>query len=331
MAAHPDPEPDPAALLRAVQRWGRHSLSYSILQPGMQYFGSDSRGWIGFRRRLGQAIVLGDPVCPPEERAALLQDFVRRYPLCMFMQCGAATVEVLRPLGFRATPVGVENDIDTQHFSLEGKPKRDLRHYRNKAVEGGVTVAEEPDTQELRRELRPISDSWLPMKSWWQHELEFLARPYVPEPEPGVRIFVGRIDGRAAGFVVLDPMYDHGTPCGYCVTLLRHYPDAPEGTVDYVNLTVIEQFRKEGIPLLSLGVSPFHEMEALAAAHGKGLATAYWAFLCMREYGTPIYHFKGLSFHKSRYRAAEFPVYAALRPPLGLWPLLASARACRMV
>jgi lysylphosphatidylglycerol synthetase-like protein (DUF2156 family) len=325
------PEPDPATLLEALRRWGGHSLAYSILQPGMAYFGSAADGWIAYRLRLGQAVALGDPVCAPESRQPLIERFVAVYPRCMFMQVGEATMGHLRPLGFRAVPVGVENAIATAGFSLEGRSKRDLRHYRNKAVSGGVEVREEQDTRALRLELKPISDAWLPMKSWWQHELEFLARPYALEPEPDVRLFTGRIGGRAVGFVVLDPIYRDGAPIGYCVSLLRHYPDAPEGTVDYINLEVIARFREEGLPLLSLGVSPFHDMPALAAAHGRGLFAAYVAFCCTRDYGSPIYHFKGLSFHKSRYRAEPSPVFAALRPPLGLWPLLASARACRMV
>jgi len=297
----------------------------------MEHFGAPESGLLAYRRALGQCVVLGDPLCPPAAAPALLADFSARHRRAVFMQVGETTARHLRGLGYHATPVGVENEIAVATYDLVGKRKQDLRHYRNKARRASIDVREETDTLELRRALQPVSDSWLPLKSWHARELEFLARPYLPQPEPGVRIFTARQGEVILGFVVLDPMYEAGQCRGYVVTLLRHAHGAPEGTVDHINLHVIERLREEGIPLLSLGVSPFHRMSELVRAHGLGLPTAYIGFLLMHHFGNPLYHFRGLSFHKSRYRARETPVFTCLRPPIGVWPLVASARACRMI
>lgn len=314
----------------ALRSYGSHSLAYAILQPGMEYFG-DERGVIAYRRRLGRSIVLGDPVCPRERLHGLVARFYERSPYAFYMQIHRATVDALQPFGYWATPVGVEDEIDTGAFSIDGKRKRDLRHYRNKALKGGVVVTEEADTPALRAELEPVSRDWLPLKSRHGRELGFLARPFVLAPEPDVRLWVARIDGAPAGFTVYDPMYLEGEINGYTVTILRHLKDSPEGTVDYINLCAIDQLRSEGIRLLSLGVSPFHCMPEHARREGRGNLLAYLALMTMNRWGDPIYHFRGLSFHKSRYRAQEVPVFCAGRGMIPVGPLIASARATGMV
>jgi len=313
-----------------LRQHGRHSLAYSTCQPAMGYWESEG-GFAAYRTTLGQHSFLGDPVCRPEEKADFLRQLVNVFPSALFMQIHRDTADLLKAGGYYITPVGVENEIDTASFSLFGKRKADLRHYRNKAVESGVVVAEVADTPALRASLQPVSAAWLPKKSWLQRELEFLARPFVETTEPDVRIFTGSVDGIVIAFVILDPMYDQGAISGYTVTILRHYPDAPEGSVDFIVLHVIEVFAREGVPLLSLGVSPFHHLEELARIYGRGSLPVYWLYLALREWGNSIYHFRGLSFHKSRYRAREVPVFTAIPGPVGLWSVYASARACRML
>ena len=322
---------DRDVLHRLLKAHGSHSLAYATLQPGMGYWGDPNMGYVAFRRSVGRHVFLGDPVCAPEALSAFLAAVVGAFPGCLFMQINEATASALRNLGHYVTPVGVENDIDTATFSLSGKKKADLRHYKNRAQAGGVSVAEAQDSVALRTVLRPICDAWLPLKSWIGHELEFLARPFVDEPEWGTRIFTGQIGERYIAFIVVDPIYHGGIIAGYTVSILRHLPDAPEGSVDAIILEVIRQCASEGISRVSLGVSPFYEIESLARTWGYGALPVYGLYLALRRWGNPIYHFKGLSFHKSRYRAQETPVFTAAPGPVSLWPLYASARACRML
>ena len=321
----------PPFLLDILHQYASHSLAWSCLQPRMRFFGEANIGLIPYRTWMGQCVVLGDPLCAPDQMQVLLEPFLQQHRNALFMQIHHRTAVLLKTRGYHATPVGVENEIDTATFELSGKRKRDLRHYRNKARQGIVTVSEETDCRPLREELDAVSDAWLPMKSWFSRELEFLARPFQLEPEPEVRVFVGRIAGRAGAFTILDPMYGSGRILGYTVTILRHCPDAPEGAVDAINLFAIERLRAEGVPVLSLGISPFYHMPEQAAREGRGKPAPYWLYRALYHWGGPIYHFKGLSFHKSRYRAREVPMFTAIRAPLGLLPLYASARVCKML
>jgi lysylphosphatidylglycerol synthetase-like protein (DUF2156 family) len=322
---------DPGRRLSLVRQYGGHSLAYACLQPAMRYCGDAEAGFAACRKNFGQYTFLGDPICEPTRRRGFLENLVRQFPNALFMQIHEDTARCLADLGYAITPVGVENEIDTTAFTLSGKRMADLRHYRNKARAGGVSVAEVSDSVALRAALQPISDAWLPQKSWFARELEFLARPFVSTPEPAVRIFTGRVRGQLAAFVILDPMFNQGLITGYTVSILRHLPHLPEGTVDFIVLHTIAALAAQAIPVLSLGVSPFYHMDHLALRHGRGRLPVYLLYRALSRWGDPIYHFRGLSFHKSRYRAREVPVFTAVRGPLGLWPLYASARACRML
>lgn len=322
---------DRQAVVSLLEQHGTHSLAYATLQPRMRYWGRADLGFAAFRKVLGQHVFLGDPICDAGALETLLGALRAEFPRSIFMQVQAPTADCLREHGYAITPVGVENDIATFEFDLGGKRKADLRHYRNRARAGGVVVHEEADTQDTRVRLQPVCDAWLPLKSWLAHELEFLARPFQTEPEPGTRIFTAHIEGQIVAFVVLDPMHRHGAIEGYTVSILRHLPHAPEGTVDAIVLTIIDVCAREGIPRVSLGVSPFHRIESLAQKTGHGALPVYGLYRALCRWGTPIYRFRGLSFHKSRYRARETPVYTAVRGPIGLWPVYASARACRML
>jgi lysylphosphatidylglycerol synthetase-like protein (DUF2156 family) len=318
-------------LLHLLKQHGSHSLAYATLQPGMGYWGHPSTGYAAYRRTLGQYTFLGDPVCAGESLGSFLAEVVAAFPGSLFMQIHQPTARALEGLGYRITPVGVENDIDTFTFSLAGKRKADLRHYRNKAQTAGITVSEASDSNTTRASLRTICDAWLPLKSWINRELEFLARPFLQSPEPGTRIFTARIGNALVAFVVLDPIFEDKEVVGYSVSILRHLPEAPEGCVDAIVLEIIRRCAAEGVARLSLGVSPFHRIEEISRLDGRGALPVYGLYLALRRWGDPIYHFRGLSFHKSRYRARETPVYTAAPGPISLWPLYASARACRML
>ncbi len=322
---------DTPALHRLLRRHGTHSLAYATLQPDMRYWGHENVGYAAYRKSLGQYTFLGDPICPKHALDAFLSELITAFPDSLFMQIQWSAAQRLKQLGHYVTPVGVENEIDTGTFSLAGKRKADLRHYRNKARASNIQVCEECDSVTTRAALRPVCDAWLHLKSWLAHELEFLARPFQGEPEPGTRIFTSRIDDTIVAFVVLDPIYDNNMVTGYTVSLLRHLPDAPEGALDIIILKAIQQCAAEGIPHVNLGVSPFHHIEFLARESGYGAMPVYWLYRALRRWGDPIYHFRGLSFHKGRYRAREIPVYTAVPGPVSLWSLYTSARACRML
>lgn len=322
----------PPFLRDLLENYGADSLSYSCLQPDLNYYGSETQGIIAFRRRLGVTVALGNPLCASRDRAGLLAEFVSRFGRVIFAQVTGETAKDLRGLHLCATPMGVECNIELQHYDLVGRTKRDLRHYRNRARASAVVVVEEADTVEVRRDFSAITKAWITRKTVHSREIEFLIRPLSHEPERGTRLFVGRVDSQIVGFVIFDPIYRAGRLIGYAATIVRAYPGVPKGTLDFITLEAMDRFLSEDLQRLSLGVSPMYKMGESAQEHGRGALPLF--FLCRRLYHQrwqPIMNIRGLSFHKSRYRAHEKPIFVATTGSVGLWEMTALLRACRIV
>jgi lysylphosphatidylglycerol synthetase-like protein (DUF2156 family) len=317
-------------LFEMLRHHGSHSLAYSCLQPRLDYFQNGGPGVIAYRQSLGVSVALGDPLCAPDEIGELADAFLRERRGAAFAQISPRTAETLRDMGMYVTPMGVECEVDVQTFHTRGRKKQDLRHYRNKAVQGGLVVREEPDTPAIRESLVPISDAWRLTKTVKTREIEFLARPLSLTPEPDVRLFVGYVEEQPSAFVLFDPIYKDGMCEGYSAVILRSNSTAPEGALDYIIMQAIEQFREEGMARLSLGLSPCYMVKDLAKAQEKTARPLLWAFSTLYSRGRVIYNCKSLSFHKSRYRPRQVPMYAACRGPVGLWAMLATLRACRV-
>ena len=327
------PKVDEYALVRSyLERWGSQSLSYSAIQQDVSYHELAGVGIIPFRRGLGYTVALGNPLCAPLDRAKLIEDFRAAYPRTVFAQVDGEAVDTLRDSGYFCTPVGMDAMIDIPSFSLAGKAKRDLRHYLNRCSASEVRIREVQDTAAKRFELHQLSQRWLRTKKISSHELSFLIRPLSRDPEQGIRIFIAQQGSQTVGFVLFDPMYNQGSITGYTASILRALPNAPEGSLDAITLHALERFKLEGRTSLSLGVMPMHKMKDVAQKQAKGAIPLY--HVC-RALSTspwqPLTNMRGLSFHKSRYRPQEVPVFIATQSPIGLGSMTAVTRACGLL
>ncbi len=323
---------DADKLYELLTTYGSQSLSYSVTQPGLNYFGDPESGVIPFVQCWGTAVALGNPLCTPENAAQLCRRFLQKYPRALFAQVEGQAAHTLESLGLYVTPAGMDCHIDLRSFDLKGKTKRDLRHYRNRARAGSVVVGEAVDTAALRESLKPISSAWISKKRVHRRELAFLVRPFRFHPERDTRLFTAKIGSNTAGFVLFDPIYQHGTVAGYTAAILRALPDAPEGILDAIVLEAASQFRAEGSRCLSLGVAPLYGMQEAADTLDRGALPLYHASrLLYRMPWQPIMNVRGLSFHKSRYRPNQRPVFLAGTSRLGIPQMVILLRACGII
>ncbi len=112
------------------------------------------------------------------------------------------------------------------------------------------------------------SDEWRQGKTVKDREVRFVSPPFVPQPEPDVGIFTAHVGERLVGFVAFDPIYTEGRIVGYTANCLRAYPSAPDGVVDFVIVTAMAVFCREGIARLSLGGAPAYRVSELATSYG---------------------------------------------------------------
>ena len=296
---------------------GREALSYATLQQGMEYF-ICPLGYIAFTSvthpvfaRKTRRMVLSDPLCAPEDLRELVRQFLEFAPGCAFVVVSEQCAGVLRELGFRANCLGYEPELPIQTYNTKGNWKElDLiKRARNEAKREGIVIREASIENINREELDDLTRRWIGSKKVNDHEIWVYARRPVYGPEPDVRKFVAfEPNGHVAGYVFYDPMYRDGKVFGYSANISRCDEKRFGRLATAIHMTAMEQFKAEGRESLNLCLAPFVNLGAGKYNDDGGTSV----FLKASErFGNNIYNFKGLAFHKSKYRGAEKSLYFA--------------------
>jgi alpha-beta hydrolase superfamily lysophospholipase len=300
-----------------LKQHGGTSLAYATLQAGMEYF-IDETGYIAFTTvrhpvfsPKPRRITLADPVCAPRDRLRLVQKFLEDNPRASFGVISEDCAEALRGLGFKVNCLGYEPELPIQSYNTQGNWKElDLiKRARNEAKREGLTIREEDGASLKQANLAGVSARWIGSKKISDREIWLYARRPIFDHEPDVRKFVAYDrEGKAAGFAFYDPMYRDGKVYGYSANIVRCDEQRYGRLATAVHMEAIDTFRREGKEVLNLLLAPFVKLEL-----GKynDDFSARWMFKLSARFGNDIYNFKGLSFHKSKYRGVEKPLYCA--------------------
>ena len=301
-----------------LKRYGGESLAYATLQEGLEYF-IDDCGYIAFisvrhpvLARQGRRIALSDPICAPENSARLIQNFLNDHPYAGFAVISEQCAEVLRGLGFRINCLGYEPELPIQTYNTKGNWKElDLiKRARNEARREGLIIREEQKIEKVdRSQIAAISAKWLATKKVSDREIWIYARRPVLHYEEDVRKFLAYDrDGRVAGFVFYDPMYRDERIFGHAATIVRCDEARFGRLATAIHMEAMEKFRAEGAEVFNLCLAPFAKLDRGKYNDDFG---AKLFFQLSERYGNKIYNFQGLSFHKSKYRGSEKPLYFA--------------------
>lgn len=261
--------------------------------------------------RKPKAIVLTDPVCAPENLAALLKVFLEQYPAAAFGVISETCAQALRQFGFKANCVGYEPFLPVQTYNTRGNWKEldMIKRARNEARREGITIREVDFATVPADQLKAITSGWMQGKKVNDREIWIFARRAVYKDEPDVRKFAAfDRDGTAIGYVFYDPMYRDGNIYGYAAGIVRCDEKRYGRLATAIHMEAMEIFRTEGVEELNLMLCPFTKIET--GLFADDLMTK-WFFQITERFGGEIYNFKGLAFHKSKYRGAERPMYYA--------------------
>ena len=243
--------------LQLVRQFGTFTQAYSTaVQPGLEYF------WLGdtylaFRRKWGIACVLADPVGPSETHGPLLAAFIRSYPKNCFWQISRGTATLLQEQGFWINEMGCDTRLDLVRYDFAGKKKERLRHASNWLNKHNYVVREGTFASDVSEdEIRRLSDQWQAERRTTR-DVYFFNRPIVFADEVDVRkFFLFSSSGDPEAFIFFDPIYRAGAAVGYSPAIKRRLPDAPLRAEEGIMKLAIEQFQREGIERVMLGLSP---------------------------------------------------------------------------
>ncbi len=300
-----------------LKQHGRQALSYSTLQAGMEYF-LDDTGYVAFTSiqhpvfaRKTQRIVLSDPICSAENRPRLIERFLSRFPKAAFAVISEECSEALRSLRFKINCIGVEPEIPVQTYNTNGNWKElDLiKRARNEAKREGIVIREESADKLDPAKLDAVSARWMQNKKLSDREIWLYARRPVFDYEEDVRKFVAYDkEGAVVGFVFYDPIYRDGRVIGYAANISRCDEERYGRLSTAVNMQAVDKFKTEGVEVLNLLLAPFVELDR--GKYNDDLGARLF-FVSNARYGNDIYNFKGLSFHKFKYRTPLKPCYFA--------------------
>jgi lysylphosphatidylglycerol synthetase-like protein (DUF2156 family) len=300
-----------------LQQYGWGSLAYATLQEGMEYF-IDENGYIAYTTvrhpvfsPKPRRITLSDPVCSAANLPKIIGNFLADSPRASFGVISESCAEVLHGMGFKVNCIGYEPELPIQTYNTQGNWKElDLiKRARNEAKREGLTVREEAGASLKKEALADVSARWIGSKKINDREIWLYARRPIFDHEEGVRKFVAYDRaGQAVGFAFYDPMYRDGKVYGYSANIVRCDEKRYGRLATAVHMEAVEKFRAEGKEVFNLLLAPFVKLEL--GKYNDDLGAKLFFKLSAR-FGNNIYNFKGLSFHKSKYRGTEKPLYYA--------------------
>lgn len=267
-------------------------------------------------------VVYGEPVGPPDAVRELLwalRDTAERDGARIALyEIGPELLPACVDLGLHAYKFGEEAVIDLLAFTLEGSENKNHRNLLRRYERDGVamTVLPPEAVPPMMEELRGLSDRWLAEKSTSEKgfSLGFFHEGYLASGSVAV---VRDRDGRLLAFANLLV-----AGAELSVDLMRFDPEAPNGAMDFLFLSLMAWGREAGHRRFVLGMTP------LAGLPDNDLAPL-WAKLgtFLFRNGEAFYNFQGLRAYKDKFRPRWEPRYLAVQGPLALPTTLRSLNA----
>jgi lysylphosphatidylglycerol synthetase-like protein (DUF2156 family) len=326
------PLPIRIALMR---EHGRGSYAFSaVYQSGLEHFG-DERGFLAYKKVGRTALVLSDPVAPPENLPDLISRFVAQQRDVGFWFVSHGVAKVLAEQGFTINAMGYDTHIDLPTYSFSGRKKQTLREALNRMVKRGFVTREGSLTEVGIDKVKALHEAWRQTRTFTSEELVFLNRPLLVAEEPDVRrFFTFDKDGKLVAFAFFDPIYDGGKVIGYLSQHSQNLPEADRLVTLALKRVAIETFQKEGLKLLHLGLAPFADiMNDQEFRANRSRVTAFYFHFSFNNWLVNRYliSLKGIVAHRRLYDGIQQQTYYAFNRRPSLPRIVKLMRACKMI
>jgi len=276
---------------------GDKGLLFNSHQNAFIMYGVEGRSWVA----------MGDPIGPASEHEELIWQFrelTDQYDgRPVFYQVREDNLPIYVDLGLALLKLGEEGIVSLPEFSLADGKKSELRRILHKFNRQGYTFEIVPPTQVpvLIPEFRAISNAWLKEKHTREKgfSLGFFKEEYL-------RLFPAGVVRRGDKTIAFANILSGADKQELSLDLMRHYPDAPNGTMDYMFTSLMLWGREAGYQWFSLGMAP------LAGVRDNKLApliSRMESFLY--RHGEHFYNFQGLRSYKDKFGPRWEPRYLA--------------------
>lgn len=302
-----------------VQAGPRAEGCYLLMGDKHLLFSPSGRSFLMYGRQGRTWVSLFGPFGERKEWPDLVWQFIELATAhggrAAFYQVRPAHLPLYLDCGLQAIKLGEYAQVSLPDFNLKGGKRANLRAGVNRGEREGLDFAVVPPeaVPALLPELKAISDAWLQQQQG--REKGFSVGRFDPDYLCRLPLALVRQHGRLVAFANLQV-----TTCREeaSVDLMRHRPDAPAGTMDFLFAKVMLHLQAEGYQWFGLGMSPLAGMaERRKAPRWQRLGRLLY------KYGDRFYRFRGLRSFKDKFEPSWEARYLAT--PGGLAPVFALA------
>lgn len=242
-----------------IGRFGDSTTDYfKLCKDKLHFFSEKYEAFVAYRIARNFAIVLEEPVCAEENKAAVLAEFdryCRKTGLkTAFYRVDESSILWFNELKKNKLMIGQEAIMELSSFTLEGKDRKSLRNGLNSLQKKGyvTTIHKAPHAAPLLSQLKDVSDEWL--EYYDKQELIF-SQGMFDENELRRQdvITIEDAEGSIKAFLNIIPSYAEDE-CTY--DLIRKTEDAPGAAMDALITTLVEYAREQKFLYLNLGLVP---------------------------------------------------------------------------
>ena len=294
---------------------GDKHLMFSPSGKSFLMFGKHGRSWVALFGPFGER----------REWADLIWRFIEHANAHggrpAFYQVRPATLPLYLDCGLQAFKLGEHAHVPLAEFNLKGAKRQNLRSGVNRAEREGLSFEVVPPAgvAPLLPALRAVSDAWLRQQSG--REKSFSVGRFDEAYLQRLPVAVVRREGQVIAFANL-MLTDQKQEAS--VDLMRHLPDTPPGTMDFLFAKLMLHLQAEGYARFGLGMAPMAGMaERRRAPRWQRLGRLLF------EHGGRFYNFRGLYSFKDKFE----PVWEAryLAAPSGAAPLFVLADVATLI
>nr|WP_275939304.1 phosphatidylglycerol lysyltransferase domain-containing protein [Polyangium spumosum] len=284
--ANERPAPEARTLAEAVHRFGRDTVAFQALAPGMRAW-SDGRGaWVAYTDTGSAWVAAGSPLCAPAEWARVARAFVRAARAAGRRAGFCAVEDFPEDAFFSRFLLGQQPVWDPRRWERVLAGRRSLREQIRRARAKGVrtrVVNEDELAGELGPKVAALGARWLAGRRGGP--LGFLLSVDLFY-RPSERLYV--VAERGARLVAVLAAVPVPGRCGWFFEDILRADDAPNGTVELLVDAAMRWLAGGACGRVTMGLVP------LTGALPRTLRL-------VRRFGRPIYDFDGLHAFRARF------------------------------
>lgn len=269
------------------------------------YHSASSKGFVSYSAFGGLALVLGEPICPPEKMKRVVTEFhqhCRKQGMHEAYFCALGESSARFPQDeFSRIHMGDEALVQLKSRAYRKNARRMIRRAKREGVTLQELQGKDFASPRFKKESESITRHWLKNKG--NSLITFMVNNNFDGHPCHQRIFLAKREGKTIGFMTA---YNVPSASAMYMDITRIGKAAPNGTSELMVSSLTDIAEAEGYSLLSLGMVPLSDV----GKKWRNPLLLKWILSALYEYGGWLYPSKTEFHFKSKFQPHWRPVYA---------------------